>query len=152
MAYNGPCLFLNMEALFAILSWIQPMLIDVFVKHECPRGNESQKRLFYHKRRGQGQKVIDLGVIWRGLFVEYACQIWSPYFKSNDVIRFSFFRRSANILDCMIQSLDYRIIEGLYHAVYKSMCRHIQAMYILYNWNIIDCDCDSKHHTQKKIQ
>ena len=46
MAYNGPCLFLNMEAFFAILSGRPPMLIDVFVKHECPRGNEVKNGYF----------------------------------------------------------------------------------------------------------
>ena len=38
-----------------------------FVKQECPRQQQSPKwYFFFHKSHGQSQKVIDLGVIWKG--------------------------------------------------------------------------------------
>ena len=50
----------------------------------CPQWQQSPKKLFL--AQSQGHKVIDLGVIWKGIIlVEYACQIKSPYllwFKS----------------------------------------------------------------------
>ena len=36
---------------------------NVFVKHECPRQEQSPNWLFKYK--GQGHKVIDPGVFWK---------------------------------------------------------------------------------------
>ena len=56
----------------------------VFMKHyHAPSGKKVWKS---YCKVSQGHKVIDLGVIWKGInSVEYACQIWSLYlllFKS----------------------------------------------------------------------
>ena len=40
-----------------------------------PSSGKVQKYYFQHKGQDQGHKVIDIGVIWKGFLVEYACQI-----------------------------------------------------------------------------
>ena len=49
---------------------------DVFVKHKCPRQQQTPKMAFLYK--GQGHKVIDLGVTWKG-FISWVCM---PHMKS----------------------------------------------------------------------
>ena len=39
----------------------------VFVKHYTPEGNKVRKSYFKHKSQIQGHKVIELGVIWKGI-------------------------------------------------------------------------------------
>ena len=52
---------------------------DVFVKHECPRRQKSPKLAIFSKK-GQGHKVIILGVIWKG-FISWVCMpLWRLYF------------------------------------------------------------------------
>ena len=46
---------------------IQPTGKDLFQKHECPGGNEVKIGYFQYKGHDQDCKVIDPGVIWKGL-------------------------------------------------------------------------------------
>ena len=44
-----------------------------------PAATKSKKVFFKSKGQSKGHKVIDLGVIWKDIILEYACQIWSLY-------------------------------------------------------------------------
>ena len=46
----------------------------MFEKHEYPGGKKIQISHFFLKYKGQGHKVIDPGVIWKGV-----TEIWSLY-------------------------------------------------------------------------
>ena len=73
----------------------------------APGGNKVQIDYFKYIGHGQGDKVCDLGVIWKG-FISWVCMIWRIAYGSNIMAKVKVFATNTQTGQKLDSPSDYR--------------------------------------------